>query len=379
MPNIKSIRDGSVHLYGQNAAIDRVDRAVRRAFSGLLDTKGKPRLSMLLLGPSGVGKTETAKALAEALYGNRDKVARFNANECATEGGQFKAFGPPRGYLGSDKGGQLTQDVKKFHGHCVILIDEIEKGSQEIFDGLMTGLDEGYFEDASFGERISIENCVLVMTSNVLADRDLSELDDTELRTAISGARVTNTRNQSTTPFRPEFMGRIQEVICYDQLKPEDIASIVAHKYQRSIAVNIAVQTKLLMLDLSPIALGYITDQVTGSRFGVRHVDQVLSREIVDRVIDMGDALPTDRKCWYVWDYRDGELELINVHKQGIAFLREQRGEDHQTTNDYLLRLSKQLIARAREVQNATPRSVAAKTPQPVGGKPAEPSRYIVR
>ncbi|MBU2736971.1 ATP-dependent Clp protease ATP-binding subunit, partial [Acidithiobacillus caldus ATCC 51756] len=150
-------------------------------------------------------------------------------------------------------------------------------------------------------------------------------------------------------------------------------------KYQRSIAVNIAVQTKLLMLDLSPIALGYITDQVTGSRFGVRHVDQVLSREIVDRVIDMGDALPTDRKCWYVWDYRDGKLELINVHKQGIAFLREQRGEDHQTTNDYLLRLSKQLIARAREVQNATPRSVAAKTPQPVGGKPAEPSRYIVR
>lgn len=379
MRNIKSIRDGSVHLYGQQEAIERVDRAVRRAFSGLLDTKGKPRLSLLLLGPSGVGKTETAKALAETLYGSRDKVARFNANECTNEGGQFKAFGPPRGYLGSDKGGQLTQDVKKFHGNCVILIDEIEKGSQEIFDGLMTGLDEGYFEDASFGERISIENCVLVMTSNVLADRDLSELDDTELRTAISGARITNFRGQSTTPFRPEFMGRIQEVICYENLEPTDIASILAHKYQRNIAVNIAVQTKLLMLDLSPLALGYLTDQVTGSRFGVRHIDQVLSREIVDRVIDMGGDLPTDSKCWYVWDYRDGQLELINVHKDGIVFLRTQRGEDHKTTNDYLLRLSKDLIARARAAQNAPQRSVAAKTPQPMGGKPAEPSRYIVR
>lgn len=315
MNQITSIRNTSTPLYGQSAALDRVDRAVRRATSGLLSKSGKPRLSLLLLGPSGVGKTETAKALAEMVYGNRNRVVRFNANECASEGGQFKAFGPPRGYLGSDKGGQLTQAIKKLNKSCVILIDEIEKGTQEIFDGLMTGLDEGYFEDASFGERISIENCILVMTSNVLADQDLSDLDDTQLRTAISDARITNAKGNSTTPFRPEFMGRIKEVICYSRLEAEDIASITAHKYQREIAVNIAVQTKLLMLDLSPLALGYIVDQVTSSPFGVRHIDQVLTREIIDKIIDMGDTLPTDTKRWYVWDYREGGLELVDVHK----------------------------------------------------------------
>ncbi|WP_031572047.1 MULTISPECIES: AAA family ATPase [Acidithiobacillus] len=328
-----SIAQTSVPLFGQKIAIQKIDKAIKRARSGLLGKRNKPFASMLLLGPSGVGKTESAKAIAEMVFGDRSRIARFNANECAGEGGQFKAFGPPRGYLGSDKGGLLTQQVKALEGQCVILVDEIEKGTQELFDGLMTALDEGYMEDASFGERIDVSESIIVMTSNILAGEDLSDLEDEDLRERIALSRVPNHKTGGeASPFRMEFVGRIQEVIHFDALDDVDIAGIIAHKYRNDTAVKIAVQYNLLIVDLSPIALGFLTNKVGQTKFGVRYVDTIINKYIVDGVIDYED-LPTEKSHTYIWDLsEDQKLILLDLNTDGYDKLAKLRDEPESET-----------------------------------------------
>ena len=342
--NNTSIADTGIPLFGQKEAISRVDKAVRRANSGLMSRQGKPLMSFLFLGPSGVGKTESAKALAEVLYGDRNRVARFNANECAGEGGQFKAFGPPRGYAGSDKGGLLTQQVKAFEGRCVILVDEIEKGTQEIFDGLMAALDEGYMEDASFGERIPVTGATIVMTSNILAGTDMAGWPDEKVRMAIAGAPVQNHKTGlSSNPFRLEFLGRIQEVIQFASLEDTDIALIIAHKYRNETAVKIAVNYHLLIIDLSPKALGALCAQAGGAKFGVRQVDNVITTAIIDRLIDYPN-LPTDTRCSYIWDFdEDTGFTIENLHQRGCKFLAEQRDESLNVTEEKMTVLREHL------------------------------------
>jgi ATP-dependent Clp protease ATP-binding subunit ClpA len=348
--NKASIADTGIPLFGQKEAIARVDKAVRRANSGLMSRQGKPLMSFLFLGPSGVGKTESAKALAEVLYGDRNRVARFNANECAGEGGQFKAFGPPRGYAGSDKGGLLTQQVKAFEGRCVILVDEIEKGTQEIFDGLMAALDEGYMEDASFGERIPITSATIVMTSNILAGTDMAGWPDEKVRMAIAGAPVQNHKTGlSSNPFRMEFLGRIQEVIQFASLEDTDIALIIGHKYRNETAVKIAANYHLLIIDLSPKALGALCALAGGAKFGVRQADNVITTAIIDRIIDYPD-LPTDTRCSYIWDFdEEAGFTIENLHQRGCKFLAEQREESRTVTEGIMAELREKVAKMALE------------------------------
>ncbi|WP_172437723.1 AAA family ATPase [Acidithiobacillus marinus] len=330
---ITSIAQTSTPLFGQKQAIQRIDRAIKRARSGLLGRRGKPFMSMLLLGPSGVGKTESAKAIAEMVYGDRTHIARFNANECVGEGGQFKAFGPPRGYQGSDKGGLLTQQVKAMGGQCVILIDEIEKGSQELFDGMMTALDEGYMEDASFGERIDITDAIVVMTSNILAGENLDTMEDDDLRERIASSTIQNHRTgANNAPFRTEFVGRIQEVIHFSALDDVDIAAIITHKYRSDTAVKIAMEYRILVVDISPVALGFLTEKVGQTKFGVRYVDTVISRFIVDEIID-NENLPTEKSHTFIWDMTDkGRLFVKDMDENGYADLAASREEDEAVT-----------------------------------------------
>ncbi|WP_312283982.1 AAA family ATPase [Candidatus Igneacidithiobacillus taiwanensis] len=303
----------STRIIGQDAAIHQIERAIRRVTSGLARRKNKPLASFLFTGPSGVGKTETAKAIAELVYGDIRRIVRFNANEVSGEGSQWRAFGPPPGYMGSDTGGQITQGVKRFGGRCVILIDEIEKGPQEIFDGLMACLDEGYLQDASFDERISTEDCIVVMTSNALVDDECAELTEEELRERVVNSKATDPRTgQKISRFRREFVGRIGNVVHFRSLSRETLTQILADTYLRETAVQIAINLQLLAPDMTPKALGFLVDQVGSGRFGVRGISKVLDEYILDRVLELPEREEINSKCW-VWDFDEEEGKLILV------------------------------------------------------------------
>ncbi len=272
-------------VIGQNEAIDTISKAVRRARAGLKDPK-RPIGSFIFLGPTGVGKTELAKALAEFMFGSEDALIKIDMSEFMERHNVSRLVGAPPGYVGFEEGGQLTEAVRR-KSYSVVLLDEIEKAHPEVFNILLQILEDGHLSDAK-GRRVDFRNTVIIMTSNVGAK---SLLKDTSL-----GFRpVTNTEEQERekqydrmkdkvleqlkTQFRPEFLNRVDSFVVFRSLRVEEIREIVELLLNR---VRVQLQAQQIQLVVTQeakdqlIKLGYDVD------YGARPLRRVIQNLVED-------------------------------------------------------------------------------------------------
>jgi ATP-dependent Clp protease ATP-binding subunit ClpB len=259
-----------LRVIGQDEAIVAVANAVRRARAGLQDPN-RPIGSFIFLGPTGVGKTELGRALAEFLFDDEENMIRLDMSEYQERHTVARLIGAPPGYIGYEEGGQLTEAVRR-KPYSVILFDEIEKAHPEVFNVLLQILDEGRLTDGH-GRVVNFKNTVVIMTSNIGSQwiRDLAGADEEEMR-----RRVLEALNQH---FRPEFLNRVDEIIIFHSLSLEDLVKIVdiqlRHLEKRLADYKITLQ-------VSEEAKRYLAQEGFDPVFGARPLKRVIQREIQD-------------------------------------------------------------------------------------------------
>ncbi len=257
-------------VVGQNEAVVAVSNAVRRARAGLQD-ENRPIGSFIFLGPTGVGKTELSKALADFLFDDEGAMVRIDMSEYMGKHSVARLIGAPPGYVGYEEGGQLTEAVRR-RPYAVILLDEIEKAHSDVFNVLLQVLDDGRITDGQ-GRTVDFTNTVVIMTSNIGSQHITEESDPKEREN-----RVTEALRQH---FRPEFLNRIDETIIFDRLDRETLSKIVefqlAHVKARAAKLGIA-------LELSPKAIQLLANEGFDSVYGARPLKRALQRLLLDEL-----------------------------------------------------------------------------------------------
>ncbi len=208
-------------VVGQDLALAQVANAIRRSRAGLSDPK-KPIGSFIFLGPTGVGKTETARALAEFLFDDEQAMVRIDMSEYMEKHAVSRLIGAPPGYIGFDEGGQLTEAVRR-HPYAVILFDEIEKAHPDVFNVMLQILDDGRLTDSK-GRTVDFKNTVIIMTSNLGAQFLTESALNDEQQWEQAGAQVMQVVREH---FRPEFLNRVDEIILFNPLRNEQLLKIV--------------------------------------------------------------------------------------------------------------------------------------------------------
>ena len=261
----------SRRVVGQGEALAAVSNAVRRARAGLQDV-GKPTGSFIFLGPTGVGKTETARALAEFLFDDERAMIRLDMSEYMEKHAVARMIGAPPGYIGYEEGGQLTEAVRR-RPYCVILFDEIEKAHPDVFNLLLQVLDDGRLTDSQ-GRVVDFRNTVIIMTSNI-GSRFLLERKDTSVDgwKAVEAQVLTELRAH----FRPEFLNRVDDIVVFRPLSREDLDHIVALQLARLRAL---VSAKGLVLDVDPAAMAWLSETGYDPLYGARPLKRVIQREL---------------------------------------------------------------------------------------------------
>jgi ATP-dependent Clp protease ATP-binding subunit ClpB len=260
-------------VVGQDEAVSAVAGAIRRNRAGLSDPD-KPIGSFLFLGPTGVGKTELAKALAEYLFDTERAMIRIDMSEYMEKFSVQRLIGAPPGYVGYDEGGQLTEAVRR-RPYSVILLDEIEKAHPDVFNILLQVLDDGRLTDGQ-GRVVSFKNAIIIMTSNVGSQfiREYAENNDEKaMRTAIDNAlRAT---------FRPEFINRIDDVVVFNALTLDDVEPIVQLQLED---VRKRLADRRIDLEVGPAAMQQLALDGYDPVFGARPLKRLIQREVVDRI-----------------------------------------------------------------------------------------------
>lgn len=264
-------------IIGQNEAVESVCHAVRRRRAGLAK-KLRP-VSFVFVGPTGVGKTELVKAMAEALYDNEEAIIRFDMSEYSEKHSVAKLIGAPPGYVGYDDAGQLTEKVRR-KPYSIILLDEIEKAHPEIFNILLQILDDGRITD-SHGKVVSFENTVIVMTSNAGSDLKGGNLGFVSSPDSAIEAKV-DTALKSI--FRPEFLNRIDEIVVFKQLKHEELRQIVGLMLADMVQ---ELAEKGITLSVSEEAKDLILKEGYDPKYGARPIRRVIQKRIEDAVAHM--------------------------------------------------------------------------------------------
>ena len=259
-------------VISQDKAITAVSNAIRRSRAGLQDPN-RPLGSFIFLGPTGVGKTELAKALAEYLFDDERAMIRLDMSEYNEEHTVSRLIGAPPGYIGYDEGGQLTEAVRR-RPYSVILLDEIEKAHPKIFNVLLQVLDDGRLTDGQ-GKTVDFKNTVLIMTSNI-GSQTIAELGSTN-EEALEKAISENLKLH----FRPEFLNRVDEVIIFHQLSQEDIKQIVA--LQLNIVKN-RLEDKGISLELTDGAATQLAEEGYDPVYGARPLKRLLQNSILDPI-----------------------------------------------------------------------------------------------
>lgn len=266
-------------VIGQDEAVKAVSKAIRRARSGLKDPT-RPIGSFMFLGPTGVGKTELAKALAEAMFGSEDSMIRIDMSEYMEKYTTSRLIGSPPGYVGYDEGGQLTEKVRN-NPYSVVLLDEVEKAHNDVFNILLQVLDDGFLTDSK-GRKVDFRNTIIIMTSNLGATalrdeksvgfgaKDVS--DDYE----AMAAKVRETLKKT---FRPEFLNRLDETVVFHSLNKEEIHQIV-----KLMAKNIIdrIKEQNINLKITPAAIDIVAETGFDAEYGARSIRRVLQDKIED-------------------------------------------------------------------------------------------------
>ncbi|HLE78362.1 MAG TPA: ATP-dependent Clp protease ATP-binding subunit [bacterium] len=280
----------SIHerIVGQEEAVHAVSKAVRRARAGLKDPR-RPVGSFIFLGPTGVGKTELARALAEFLFGDENALIRIDMSEYSERHTVSRLVGSPPGYVGYEEGGQLTEQVRR-RPYSVILFDEIEKAHPEIFNVLLQILDDGRLTDAQ-GRAVDFKNAVIIMTSNVGAPLLEKEIgigfrpagsEATTLDTAYTRMKEHITEELRRT-FRPEFLNRIDEVIIFRPLTSDQIRAIVSILIAR---VQRELRGQSMALEITDAAIDVLAKEGFDPTFGARPLLRTIQRLIEDKLSD---------------------------------------------------------------------------------------------
>jgi len=270
----------SRRVIGQEEAIKAISNAVRRARAGISE-ENRPLGSFMFLGPTGVGKTETARALAEFLFNDENALIRIDMSEYMEKYSVSKMIGSPPGYVGYEEGGQLTEKIRR-RPYSVVLLDEIEKAHPEVFNILLQTLEDGRLTDAK-GRTASFKNAILIMTSNVGSDiiareASLGFVGGDEKKTQRESLRekvMTALREN----FRPEFLNRVDEIVIFDYLGKEEIKKIVDLELQK---VDERLEKKKIEIGVTEKAKEFLAEKGFDPNFGARPLKRVIQREVLD-------------------------------------------------------------------------------------------------
>jgi ATP-dependent Clp protease ATP-binding subunit ClpB len=261
-------------VIGQHEAVSAVSAAIRRARAGMKDPH-RPIGSFLFMGPTGVGKTELARALAEFLFDSDEAMVRLDMSEYMEKHAVSRLIGAPPGYVGHEDGGQLTEAVRR-HPYSVVLFDEVEKAHPDVFNILLQVLDDGRITDSK-GKTVSFANTVIVMTSNIASDQIMSALLNPHRdhnQTNDLREQVTNTLR---THFRPEFINRIDELTIFEPLKKTELRQIVTIQIHR---IEQMLADQKIKIQLSTTAQDYLADVGYDPIYGARPLKRAIQREL---------------------------------------------------------------------------------------------------
>ncbi|MGR3581400.1 MAG: AAA family ATPase, partial [Sagittula sp.] len=284
-------------VVGQNQAVTAVANAVRRARAGLND-ENRPLGSFLFLGPTGVGKTELTKAVAEFLFDDDSAMVRIDMSEFMEKHAVARLIGAPPGYVGYDEGGVLTEAVRR-RPYQVVLFDEVEKAHPDVFNVLLQVLDDGMLTDGQ-GRTVDFKQTLIVLTSN-LGSQALSQLPDG----ADGGQAKRDVMDAVRAHFRPEFLNRLDETIIFDRLKREDMGGIVEIQLRRLLK---RLAARKIRLELDDAAKAWLADEGYDPVFGARPLKRVIQRALQDPLAEM----------LLSGDVNDGDVVPVSAGAEGL-------------------------------------------------------------
>ncbi|MBD8033582.1 MULTISPECIES: ATP-dependent Clp protease ATP-binding subunit [Solibacillus] len=299
-------------VVGQGEAVEAISRAIRRARAGLKDPK-RPIGSFIFLGPTGVGKTELARALAEVMFGDEDAMIRVDMSEYMEKHSTSRLVGSPPGYVGFDDGGQLTEKVRR-KPYSVVLLDEIEKAHPDVFNILLQVLEDGRLTDSK-GRVVDFRNTVVIMTSNVGADA-LKYRKHVGFGAALNESKDKDMKGtmleELKKAFRPEFLNRIDEMIVFHSLEKDHLKEIVS---LMANSLTKRLQEQEIELHLTDAALEKIAEEGYDPQYGARPLRRALQKHVEDRLSEELLKGTLDKSQTVVLDYVSDEFIVRTQEK----------------------------------------------------------------
>jgi ATP-dependent Clp protease ATP-binding subunit ClpB len=293
-------------VIGQEEAVEAVSRAVRRSRAGLQDPN-RPIGSFMFLGPTGVGKTELTKALAEFLFDDEHAMVRLDMSEFMEKHSVARLIGAPPGYVGYDEGGVLTEAVRR-RPYQVVLFDEIEKAHPDVFNVLLQVLDDGRLTDGQ-GRTVDFRNTIIIMTSN-LGAQYLVELKENESVELVRGKVLDAVK----AAFRPEFLNRVDDIILFHRLQRIHMGDIVEIQLRR---LGELLKDRDITLTLTTKGKEWLANEGYDPAYGARPLKRVIQREVQDR---LAEAI-------LAGDVQDGQTVLVDAGDAGLMLVPELEGE----------------------------------------------------
>jgi ATP-dependent Clp protease ATP-binding subunit ClpE len=264
------------HVISQDNAVNAVAKAIRRNRAGLQSTKRPP--SFIFVGPTGVGKTELAKALAYEMFGSEENIIRIDMSEYMESHSTSKLIGSPPGYVGYDDAGQLTEKVKR-RPYSIILLDEIEKAHPDVFNILLQVLDDGKLTDSQ-GNTVNFENTIIIMTSNAGSNLNNNSIGFGKT-SSVDSEKMLGALKEL---FRPEFLNRVDETIVFNPLTKEELLQIVDLLLEKT---KEALSSKEIYLELSDEAKNFIAEKGTDLKYGARPLRRAIQKLVEDEIAEM--------------------------------------------------------------------------------------------
>jgi ATP-dependent Clp protease ATP-binding subunit ClpC len=313
-------------IIGQDEAIVNIAKSVRRARAGLKDPR-RPIGVFMFLGPTGVGKTELVRAMAEFMFGNEDAMLRLDMSEFQERHTVARLIGAPPGYVGYDEGGQLTEGVRR-KNYCAVLLDEIEKAHPDVFNILLQIFDAGQLTDAR-GRRVDFRNSILVMTSNLGSDLIKRETtlgftvksDDAQTAAASYDRMKDKVMDEVKRFFRPEFLNRIDATVVFHQLDESEILSIVDLMMDQ---VKKELDEKKIGLEITEEAKKHLAEKGFDPVLGARPLRRLIQNEVEDSLSDevLGGHL------------NDGDVAVVDFEDDKIVIRTKKKAVESSTGDD---------------------------------------------